>query len=392
MMNLFDINMATVLVVLVLGHLITGALIIVYLGQQERSKALNTFLIAKIVQPTAWIMLGLRGMLPSLFFVAVGNSLLFTGAALELIALMILKNHYTPRIKRGYSALLIACILVFIAATACGFQENVRISLASVITAILIICPVYKLLADKKISKLQLLIVVLYSFTILFLIVRAVAALTTDIDMTLASTSILNTGLFLLLYIVMLAGSTGFILLDKENQDFELLRAASYDGLTNILNRKTFIFRAKSLISLCMRKQEPISFLLIDIDDFKKINDQYGHFVGDCVLQDLTSALSKQLRDYDLFGRYGGEEFAILLPATNEKSATDVAERLRETIEHSSTKANSEIKYTISTGFCSVIPQQDTTIDALYKLCDQALYVAKASGKNCCINAAEVSN
>lgn len=390
-MILSNINMATILIVLVFGHLLTGALIIAYTHQQNRSKAVNMFLLSKLLQPAAWVMLGLRGIIPSMVLVAVGNSTLFTGAALELIALMIIKRNYTEKVKRRYIALLICCIAVFIGATAYGFPENVRITFASSITALLMIFPVYKLFTDQKASTLQKVIAALYSLTILFLIFRAVAALTTDLDMNLASTSIFNTWLFLLLYIVMLAGSTGFILLDKEKQDLELLKAASFDGLTNILNRKTFISRSKELISLCLRKQEKISFLLIDIDDFKKINDKYGHFVGDAVLQDFADTLKKQLRDYDLFGRYGGEEFAILLPGADEKAVQEVAERLRSTIENSSVDAGSNIKYTISVGFFSILPGEETDIDMLYKLCDQALYLAKSQGKNCCRSAAEIS-
>ena len=389
-MILSNINMATILIVLVFGHLLTGALIIAYTHQQNRSKAVNMFLLSKLLQPAAWVMLGLRGIIPSMVLVAVGNSTLFTGAALELIALMIIKRNYTEKVKRRYIALLICCIAVFIGATAYGFPENVRITFASSITALLMIFPVYKLFTDQKASTLQKVIAALYSLTILFLIFRAVAALTTDLDMNLASTSIFNTWLFLLLYIVMLAGSTGFILLDKEKQDLELLKAASFDGLTNILNRKTFISRSKELISLCLRKQEKISFLLIDIDDFKKINDKYGHFVGDAVLQDFADTLKKQLRDYDLFGRYGGEEFAILLPGADEKAVQEVAERLRSTIENSSVDAGSNIKYTISVGFFSILPGEETDIDMLYKLCDQALYLAKSQGKNCCRSAAEI--
>lgn len=380
-MILSNINMATILIVLVFGHLLTGALIIAYTHQQNRSKAVNMFLLSKLLQPAAWVMLGLRGIIPSMVLVAVGNSTLFTGAALELIALMIIKRNYTEKVKRRYIALLICCIAVFIGATAYGFPENVRITFASSITALLMIFPVYKLFTDQKASTLQKVIAALYSLTILFLIFRAVAALTTDLDMNLASTSIFNTWLFLLLYIVMLAGSTGFILLDKEKQDLELLKAASFDGLTNILNRKTFISRSKELISLCLRKQEKISFLLIDIDDFKKINDKYGHFVGDAVLQDFADTLKKQLRDYDLFGRYGGEEFAILLPGADEKAVQEVAERLRSTIENSSVDAGSNIKYTISVGFFSILPGEETDIDMLYKLCDRLFIWQNPRGK-----------
>lgn len=229
---------------------------------------------------------------------------------------------------------------------------------------------------------MQKVIAVFYSITMVAFLLRAYTALTSAQYMTLWSTNTFNTGSFLLLYLVMLVGSIGFILLAKEKLDIELIKAASYDELTDILNRRTFILRAKEIISLCARKKEQISYLLIDIDNFKKINDVYGHYTGDIVLKEFAAAIKTQLRDYDLFGRYGGEEFAVLLQGTDEKDSIEVAERLRRTIENTAVSIDAEIKYTISIGVITLTPDSETNVDTFYKLSDNALYNAKMQGRN----------
>ena len=135
------------------------------------------------------------------------------------------------------------------------------------------------------------------------------------------------------MYIVMLVGGMGFILLAKEKSDLELIKAATLDHMTNIYNRGTFIRHAREAISLHVRKRTPISLLLMDLDNFKKVNDTYGHHTGDIVLTRFAEDIKKQLRSYDLFGRFGGEEFVLLLPETDENAAAEVAERLRKHIE-----------------------------------------------------------
>lgn len=379
-MGLFNLNMGNMLIVLILGHFTTGILVVLYTAKHHKSKAVNMFLLSKLFQPAAWIMLGLRFITPSMALKIAGHAILFIGAVLELTALLYLKNSYTKTQKKFYTALIIASIIVFILVTVCDTTLSTRIAFASMIAVVLMAFPVYMLFSEKKASLLQKVITTFYGFTILFLLCRAYAALTSDIDMNLSSTNIFNTWLFLLLYIVMLAGSVGFILLDKEKMDSEMQRAASFDELTNILNRRTFNLRSNEIISQFARKQEKISYLLIDIDDFKKINDEHGHYMGDIVLKKFTSTIRKLLRNYDLFGRYGGEEFAVLLPGTNEEEAIMIAGRLRKSIENSS--VNSKIKYTISIGVATITPGRETNIEMLYKLSDNALYSAKMQGKN----------
>lgn len=382
-MILSNIDMATILLVLVLGHFLTGIFIFAYSWKHNRSKSINIFLISKLFQLIGWGILGMRGIIPDIVLISVGNSSLFIGMSMELTALMILKNFYTERVKRNYKTMLIFFIVVFSFFAAHVLPENVRIASATLILVVLMVFPVFKLITDKEASGLQRVTSVLYILIIIFAVFRSVAALTIDVDINMMSKKIYNTWLFLLLYIAMITGSIGFVLLDKEKQDAELLRAASFDGLTNILNRRTFIIRSREIISLCVRRQEHISFLLIDIDDFKKVNDEHGHFTGDIVLQDFANIIKNQLREYDLFGRYGGEEFAILLPGVDEENVEEVAERLRLTAENSYAGSVIKIKYTISIGFLSILPDDKTDVDNLYKLCDQALYLAKSQGKNC---------
>lgn len=381
-MYLLNLNLGAMLIILILGHFTTGILVISYTAKHNKSKAVDVFLLSKLFQSAAWIMLGLRVITPSMVLKIAGNYVLFIGAALELIALLILKDSFTGTKKKACIGLLIACTIVFILVAACNTTESTRIAFASVITAVMMAFPVYLLYTEKNSSALQKTIAAFYGVTILFLLGRAYAALTSAIDMNLSSTNIFNTWLLLLLYLVMLAGGVGFILLDKEKMDLEIIRVASFDELTNTLNRRTFILRSKEVISLFARRQEPISFLQIDIDDFKKINDAHGHYVGDIVLKYFADTVKRHLRNYDLFGRHGGEEFAVLLPGTGMKESVEIAERLRKAIENSSVNVDLPIKYTISIGVATIDPDRETTLDMLYKLSDDALYLAKTQGKN----------
>ncbi len=381
-MDSFELNVGAMWIVLILGHFATGILIIAYTAKHRKSKAVNMLLLGKWCQMAAWVLLGLRVVTPSMLLKAVGNAVLIAGAAAELIALLILKNSYARIQSRAYAGVLIACVAVFFLALAYDTAEDFRIAMASVVAAVMMAFPVYVLCTDRNASPLQRVIAMFYAATVLFLLCRAYAAFTTDMNLDISSTNFFNVGLFLLLYLAMLAGSVGFILLDKEKMDQELLRAASYDGLTNVFNRSAFIQRAKDAISLFARRQEPISYLLVDIDDFKKINDEYGHFTGDIVLVHFADTIRSILRDYDLFGRYGGEEFAIMLPGADEEEAFGIAERLRMAIGDSTINVDSEIKYTISIGVATMVPDRETSVDMLYKLSDSALYVAKMQGKN----------
>ncbi|MGC5325022.1 GGDEF domain-containing protein [Brevibacillus sp. SYSU BS000544] len=376
------LDMKTIFITLVVGHLFTVILISAYWRHHQKDTTINTFFIAKCVQAIAWFFLTLRNGIPDVLTISIANSLLFIGASLEIIAVLMLQHAFTVRLKKVYILLTICNIVGFHLILFFYNFESVRIAFASVGVAVLVIIPAWRMVREKTASMLMKIIGYLYLFVIVSLFGRAVVALFLNQSMGLFTPGIYQTLSFLALYLVMMQGNTGFVLLLKEQVDQELLRLASYDDLTGTLNRRTFIFRAKQCIRENARKQKPVTLLLFDVDYFKKINDTYGHDIGDRVLQSLSEKIIHHLGTENLFGRYGGDEFAILLPGIDEIEATECAEQIRQ-LAGSLHVQGISVPYTLSLGILTVVPDQQTQLESLYISCDKALYGAKKNGRNC---------
>ena len=159
---------------------------------------------------------------------------------------------------------------------------------------------------------------------------------------------------------------------------------ANKDVLTDLSNRRHFLDQAEEKLSRTLSTGRPISLLMIDIDDFKKVNDTYGHSAGDKLLEGTAELLSQGLREEDLIGRMGGDEFAVALPATPEEEAREVAERLRKMVESSdSTLGPNSYSPTISAGVATAGPDEfGDDLEKLLKEADKALYRAKEDGRN----------
>lgn len=157
---------------------------------------------------------------------------------------------------------------------------------------------------------------------------------------------------------------------------------AIIDELTGIYNRRFFYLAANKEIDRAVRYHKSLSLILIDIDHYKDVNDHFGHIAGDKVLQRLTQVIQKELRESDIFSRYGGEEFLILLANAEIKDAVAVAERLREKVEELQVRYNEEeISVTISLGVTQLTAERNT-LQELIAVVDQALYGAKQKGRN----------
>lgn len=166
----------------------------------------------------------------------------------------------------------------------------------------------------------------------------------------------------------------------------ELEHQATVDMLTQLLNRRAWFEQSRRSVALAERSRWPVSIMVLDVDYFKQINDTYGHPIGDRVLQSISQTLQHTVRSSDIIGRYGGEEFVVLLPETDAVTALVVAERIREAIARQHIviqhQHNQRLATTISIGIVTT-QGQAMNLTSLLTHADQALYTAKDAGRNC---------
>ena len=154
------------------------------------------------------------------------------------------------------------------------------------------------------------------------------------------------------------------------------------DSLTEVSTRRHFLDRFSEEIRRSMRHKSNLTLLMLDLDHFKETNDTFGHLVGDAVLKEVAVILKSNLREIDIIGRYGGEEFAIVLAGTGKEEAHQAAERIRESIEATVFKAYDEVVSTTVSIGVSVFPDKGVDVESLIEASDRALYKAKETGRN----------
>jgi diguanylate cyclase (GGDEF)-like protein len=169
----------------------------------------------------------------------------------------------------------------------------------------------------------------------------------------------------------------------EETFQRRMLDAALRDGLTKAFNKKYLLQRLGTEIAFALRHKTPLSLIMLDVDHFKRINDTFGHPVGDTVLVRVAEIVSETVRKEDVFARYGGEEFAVLCRSVDVKNAAILAERLRERLAATRVEQDGEsISVTISLGVAGYPDVEADTPEKLLGAADEALYDAKSAGRN----------
>ncbi|HEX9389701.1 MAG TPA: GGDEF domain-containing protein [Usitatibacteraceae bacterium] len=182
---------------------------------------------------------------------------------------------------------------------------------------------------------------------------------------------------------VLLTTSVGFLVLHKDRAEELAQRLAVTDPLTGTFNRRTFLELAEKEIARSRRAGSALSLVMLDLDHFKRINDQHGHVVGDSVLIRFAKIVQSCLRREDLLVRYGGEEFCVLLPDVALDGAVALAERIRQSVERTGFGGGGNpLRVTVSAGVARLGREDSDNIAHLLKRADEAMYGAKAAGRN----------
>ncbi len=181
---------------------------------------------------------------------------------------------------------------------------------------------------------------------------------------------------------VVILGHQFALALRRVNLYREIEKIAITDSLTEVHTRRHFMERLQEELSRSKARKIKMSVLMIDVDHFKSFNDQYGHLTGDQILRKMAQILKENIREIDIAGRYGGEEFCVLLPDTDREGAKYAAERIRQATEKSEIEAyDNTVKATVSIGLAT-FPKDGQSVDELIEKADQALYQAKQTGRN----------
>ena len=364
------------------GLVLAVAILLIRRGLPEGVRGVSEWAAAMLASGAGSLAVGSRSLMPDAVLLPLGNLLLVGGHFLQYIAITRFFGRPTP--SAPAVAVLAAVYLseLFFTVFHDSFPARTAISgFASVVALVASGLTLFRASGDTF-GPIRFTAVVMSA---------AAATVATRVLYTLTLGSEAGSMfagdnaqfLFLSLYIMLtITAAFGFMMMVAEKLRDELARLATLDPLTGIYNRRTMVDLAERELARATRAGTRVAALMLDLDHFKQVNDRYGHAAGDEVLRQFVATAQRCLRKQDLIGRYGGEEFFILLPDTSREEALLVAQRLRTEVEHTRAAVRDiSIAFTISVGLAHS-GHSGFDLDALLRDADAALYCAKERGRN----------
>ncbi|MES2758858.1 MAG: GGDEF domain-containing protein [Pseudomonadota bacterium] len=373
------IDIRTFMLVLAIGNIGFAMLMAGYARSGADNPAMRMWGLAKLVLGCAHLLGWLRPDLPHFSVPFVANTAMILGTALELAAYCIFFGF--TRWKRVLYPVTALALMIFHSAQIGGASANRLMVLMSIIVALHTGAMAWILLRPGSGRSLLRRLIGVNDF--IFFIAICLRGYTgmMNSQMTVFTPGIVTSLTFLAGYLLMIVNSFGFLLLCKEEDDRKMALLATTDSLTGLVNRRAFFERTESARMLATRLRSPISLMMIDIDHFKKLNDRFGHATGDEALCVFADTVRQALREHDIMGRLGGEEFALVLPGTDLEGAKQAAERLRAAVAAAilPTSGN-QYAMTVSIGVVVIDPNEH--INSALARADHALYAAKSAGRD----------
>lgn len=376
-----ELDARTLIVVAVLNASLLGGLALAFSGRHDGTRPIGLWGVAILTLAVGLAGVALRGVLPDLISITVANSVCVGALGMALYSLRVFRG-YATRDPLGWGLVTAVFVLLFLF-THLTPSFQVRISVVSIALALFMARCALALHFDVpgKCRRSYRFTEVVFWLAALAAVARAAEVLSTPGE-ELPDASEFDATIFLYYASFVTVGTLGVMWMGIQELQRELVRSARIDSLTGVLNRGAFLVEFAREESRSDREGRPFSLAIFDLDRFKTLNDRYGHPVGDKVLQDVVGTMRLSIRRHDLIGRYGGEEFALLMPNTGKDTALRVAERVRNEVEQKGVMIDGErVQLTLSGGVATYqVDGHDW--DSLLSAADTALYAAKAAGRN----------
>lgn len=385
--ELVNLDSKTMYAVLVWGAFISIVLSTAYFLSNRKNTVRNIdgiFILSRVFQFFAYLFLFGREIISDVISVYGGNVLLFIGFYLEALSLLrvgeknVSKKVFYPMTVILVTSIVGFCLIETLDESGTG---RMRVPVASIAALAILLIPSLKLTFSRGGSIFKRIVGLLYLAFDVFMIPRAVYSYANHGINTFSSFTIQSVT-YISLLLLLIVGSTAYLLLTKDEYDKVLNKMATTDFLTDIPNRASFLNAVESKFDAMRDANESVALVFLDIDNFKRINDSYGHQFGDVVLTRVGQIIMQNIRAVDFACRYGGEEFLIFVADTDKERMEAVIERLMENIRATRFREHPSFSLTASFGIMVGIPEADERLSKFIVKADEAMYVAKHSGKD----------
>ena len=328
--------------------------------------------------PLLWlvstVLFGARGLIPDWLSLVLANQLLVLGTVTYYMGTRSFMGQ--PTVWRPWNWLMVGTTLVFIVLTYWAPNYAMRVGFFTVVMEVIYIAQMRFMLRHGGRNFPVRLVEVVLALHMAVLAVRLISIVTGNAGADLMEPSLFQT-LYIGAYVItVLMLSIGAVLMATDRLRTELEHLATHDSLTNTLNRRALLQRCDEELERAQRYGNGPSIMMVDLDNFKAVNDTRGHQHGDAVLVHFAECTRQVLRRADRLGRYGGEEFLVLLPDADTAAAQGVAQRI-----HATLSAGHPLDCEVSIGLTSWTGPHET-LDAMLSRADAALYRAKNEGRN----------